>query len=562
MTASKANQRATKKLANTPPTKDAATFLQEERSLLIGILDTLSQSRRIDEYLEKLAGHLKEYSGCHCVGIRLLDNEGNIPYVSYTGFSQEFYELENPLCVQVHKCMCISVISEDPDPSLPYYTDGGSFLTGSTTELLASISREARGQIRNVCNQYGYESVALVPMMHKDRILGLIHLADEIENRIPEEKVRFLEKVGAYIGEALQTFMAEEALRESEEHYSALVGSLTDAVFKIKEGMITWCNDTAETIYGYGKDELIGKEASFFYPGHTSPQEFTRAVSAGIKEQGVFRGITRFLKKDGSIADIEYTISQIPDKDPVEVVAVARDVTERKKLDQLKDEFIGLVSHELRSPLTVVIGAVNTALTEAERLSPEETRQLLQDAASEADSLSHLLGNLLELSRVQADRLVLYVEPINIGNAVQDIVEKIRQRYPAHRFLTDLPKGLPPVHADQLRVERILHNLLENAVKYSPQGGEIRVSVRPEKERLVVDINDQGMGISAQDQAKLFEPFQRLEDSIGEGIKGIGLGLLVCRRLVEAHGGQIWVESEPGQGTTFFFTLPLGQTVT
>jgi PAS domain S-box-containing protein len=236
-----------------------------------------------------------------------------------------------------------------------------------------------------------------------------------------------------------------------------------------------------------------------------------------------------------------------------------QDITEHKKLDQLKDDFIGLVSHELRSPMTVITGAINTVLTEGVYLSEEETRQLLKDAALESESLSHLLTNLMELSRVQAARLVLHTEAIDIRKVVQDAVEEIKRQSSAHQFLVKLPRKLPPVYADPLRLERILYNLLENAVKYSPQGGEIRVSARPQKEHLVIEVSDQGIGISPADQAKLFAPFQRLEESRPDGVRGVGLGLLVCQRLVEAHGGQIWVKSEPGHGSTFFFTLPLSQ---
>jgi PAS domain S-box-containing protein len=235
------------------------------------------------------------------------------------------------------------------------------------------------------------------------------------------------------------------------------------------------------------------------------------------------------------------------------------DITGRKKLDQLKDEFIGLVSHELRTPLTVITGAVNTVLTEGARLSPEEKHQLLQDAALETDSLTHLLGNLLELSRVQANRLLLHAEAVSVTRVIQDTVEEIKRQSSAHQFILDLPKTLPTVYADQLRLERILYNLLDNAVKYSPQGGEVRVFVKPREEHLVIGISDQGIGISLSDQAKLFGPFQRVEQSKLEGVKGLGLGLLVSRRLVEAHGGRIWLESEPGRGSTFFFTLPLSR---
>ena len=475
---------------------------------------------------------------------------------------------------------------------------------------------------------------------------------------------------------------SEEALRASEQHYSALVRNLADAVFEIKEGVITWCNDRVEGIYGYSKDELMGKDASFFYPTGISPTEFTKLVTRELKEKGLFYGSTEFKRKDGSVIDVEYSITRIPDKYPLEVVAVARDITERKrieealrqsetnyrtlvesspdgvisvdakvriidcnegvcqllgysreelkgkdfrellasalpdklsfyydqlaqkglvetefeflghggrtipvwakivgaydangrlsqalvyirgiaerkKLDQLKDEFIGLVSHELRSPLTVIMGAVNTALTEGARLSREEMRQLLQDAAWETESLSHLLGNLLELSRARADRLFLSREPINVKNVVKDAVDKIKRQSSNHSFETDLPRVLPPVHADQLRLERILHNLLENAVKYSPDGGKIIISARLENDHMVIGVSDEGIGISLHDQAKLFSPFERLAAQRLEGVKGIGLGLLVCRRLVEAHGGRIWVESEPGRGSTFYFTLPL-----
>jgi PAS domain S-box-containing protein len=535
--------------------------VQAERDLLVGMLQTLSQSRHMNEYLERLVKQVKKYSGCRCVGIRLLDDDGNIPYTAYAGFSREFYESESPLSIKSDKCMCINVIKGNTDSELPFYTEGGSFLSNGTTKLLASVPEEIKGQTRNVCNQYGYESVALVPMRHKGKILGLIHLADENENKIPLERVQFLERVGVYIGEALHTFMAEEALQESEKRYRDLYDEAPNAYFLVGvDGCIKQANRSATKLLGYRLDELVGQTVFDLYAD---------TQNGKVKAQGVFQ---RFLageeihdeelemcRADGSNVWISLSVRPIRDKEGRVVASrsVVVDLTERKRLDQLKDEFIGLVSHELRSPLTVITGAVNTALTEGERLSPEETRQLLQDAASEAESLSHMLGNLLELSRMQANRLFLHAEPISVRKVIQGTVEEIKRQPSAHQFVIDLPRKLPPVYADELRLERILYNLLENAVKYSPQGGEIRVSVRPQEKQLVIAVSDQGIGISRADQAKIFQPFQRIEDSRLDGAKGAGLGLLVCRRLVEAHHGRIWVESEPGHGSTLFFTMPL-----
>jgi PAS domain S-box-containing protein len=354
---------------------------------------------------------------------------------------------------------------------------------------------------------------------------------------------------------------AEEAVRQSEANYRTLVESSPDGVVSVNgEGRIIDCNEGICQLLGYTKEEIKGKR---FRELLAKPvPEDLRFYYSQLTEKRQLEMEFELAHRNGQPVPVWAKMIALYDEDGdfSRSVVYLRDIAERRKLDQLKDEFIGLVSHELRSPLTVIIGAVNTALSEGARLSPEETRQLLQDAAWESESLSHLLGNLLELSRAQADRLFLHPEPVSIKSVVQEAVSKIEQQFPTHRFLIGLPRQLPLLKADQLRVERILYNLLENAAKYSPQGSEIRVFVKREKDRLIIGVADQGAGISLQDQAKLFEPFHRLEESRIRGVKGAGLGLLVCRRLVEAHGGRIWVESEPGRGSTFSFTLPLGNT--
>jgi len=352
-------------------------------------------------------------------------------------------------------------------------------------------------------------------------------------------------------------------LKQREEQYRDLYEEAPDAYLSVgKDGRIKRVNRSATELLGYSREELVGLPVADLY---------TETPSGKATAEGVFK---RFLsgeeirdqelevrRADGSSVWVSLSVRPIRDKEGRVVASrsIMVNITEQKKLDQLKDDFIGLVSHELRSPMTVITGAINTALTEAERLSPEETRQLLKDAAAESESLSNLLANLLELSRVQAQRLVLYSEAISVKKTIQEAVDKIKRQYSAHKFVINLPRRLPPVYADPLRLERILYNLLENAVKYSPPGEKVRVSAKPQGEQLVIGVSDQGIGISPADQAKLFGPFQRLEKR-PSGVRGVGLGLMVCRRLVEAHGGHIWVESEPGHGSTFFFTMPLSQT--
>jgi len=352
-------------------------------------------------------------------------------------------------------------------------------------------------------------------------------------------------------------------LKQSEDQYRDLYEEAPNAYISVGvDGHIKMANRYAVKLLGYPLDELVGRPFYELYAdtasGKTKAQKLFQRFLAGeeIRDEEL-----EMRRADGSKMWISLSVRPILDEKGRVVASrsMVIDTTKYKEMDQLKDEFIGLVSHELRSPLTVITGTVNTVLTEGARLSPEETRQLLQDAALEAGALSHLLGNLLELSRVQANRLFLYTEAISVQNIIQDTVERIKPQSLPHQFVINIPSNLPPAYADPLRLERILYNLLQNAVKYSPQGGEIRVSGKLDEGHLVIGVHDQGIGISHSDQAKLFGPFQRLEESRLGGAGGVGLGLLVCRRLVEAHGGRIWVESEPGRGSAFFFTLPLSK---
>jgi signal transduction histidine kinase len=227
-----------------------------------------------------------------------------------------------------------------------------------------------------------------------------------------------------------------------------------------------------------------------------------------------------------------------------------------RQVEAMKDEFIGMVSHELKSPLTVIIGALSVAASEG--IPPDEANELVRDALVSAESLNVIIDNLLELSRSQKKRLALRLNPCDVAGVVSTVTKKLETKSEKHRLIKDLPPDLPLIPADSVRIERVLYNLVDNAIKYSPGGGEVRISISPGEYGLVFAVKDQGIGISARDQKKLFRHFERIESPPNKEIEGVGLGLKVCQVLVEAHGGRIWLESAPGTGSTFFFTLPGG----
>ena len=336
----------------------------------------------------------------------------------------------------------------------------------------------------------------------------------------------------------------------------AVASAVTGIAIADLDGIVTYVNLACLRMWDYEQEEqVIGKRAVDFFVDKKASGVALKMV---LKE-GMWQSEGKARRSDGATFDVQVVANLVTDADgePFCMMASFVDITERRRLDQLKDEFIGLVSHELRTPLTVISGCLSTLMTERKRLSPKEVQQLLQDALMESESLSHLIENLLELSRARAQQLSLYSEPIDLKILIKEAISKIKRQAPSQRFVTSIPDKLQSINADPLRIGRVLYNLLDNAAKYSPAGSRIKVSVSSEPERLVIGVSDRGSGLSVSEQVRIFGPFQRLENSRPNQARGAGLGLMVCRRLIEAHGGEIWVESKKGKGSTFFFSLPL-----
>lgn len=230
---------------------------------------------------------------------------------------------------------------------------------------------------------------------------------------------------------------------------------------------------------------------------------------------------------------------------------------ELKELDQLKSDFVSMVSHELRAPLTNINGSIELMLSD-ENMDPETQRAMLRIIAEQTARLTRLVQGILNVSRIEARKLEIHPEVVFIHPVLEKVVREIAQATERHVF--ELPdRILPPVWADPDRLQEILSNLLDNAVKYSPDGGTIRIDAQVLGDRMVISVSDPGLGIPPRELDKIFEKFHRVDRGDARTTYGHGLGLYISKRLVEAHGGDIWVESELGRGSTFHFTLPLAE---
>ena len=233
---------------------------------------------------------------------------------------------------------------------------------------------------------------------------------------------------------------------------------------------------------------------------------------------------------------------------------IAVDVTERKEMERLKDEILSAVSHEMRTPLTAVIGYAEYMMDN--EVTPEEQRTFLEVLHREAERLNDLINDFLQLQRLQARRHSFRFRPIEVASLLKEAARPFTVFSDRHRIRFTIPSDLPPVLGEEKGLQDVLEKLISNAVKYSPEGGEIELSASLNQEEVVLSVKDQGKGIPPGDLERVFDRFYRVDNSDTRPSGGTGIGLSLVREIVRAHGGRVWAESTLGQGSAFLIALP------
>jgi PAS domain S-box-containing protein len=371
----------------------------------------------------------------------------------------------------------------------------------------------------------------------------------------------------ASLRDTTQRKQAEEALKRSEEKYRELISTSTDGIISTDSRMqvIIW-NQGAERIFGYTEEEMLGQPVTRIVPERD--RQKTQQLLSNLNRTGAAGPDHRIiegcgLKKDGTEIPIELSVSSRKYDQNYIVTAIIRDVTERKEaeaklreIDRMKSEFLSNVSHELRTPLQAITGF--TRLIMDGKVPDSATRQeFYQIIDRETQHLSYLINGLLDLSRLESGKFRIDRKPAAIRDTVLDSINSfhVLARDKNITLNEDIPADLPEMQIDEERIRQVFFNLLSNAIKYSDSGGSVTVRAEKRPDELVFQVADRGIGMSPETVKHLFERFYRAEDNDGRG--GTGLGLYIVRQIVEAHGGYIWVESRPNEGSTFSFNLPL-----
>jgi signal transduction histidine kinase len=262
--------------------------------------------------------------------------------------------------------------------------------------------------------------------------------------------------------------------------------------------------------------------------------------------------------RDGQLIDVCITASCVRSArgEPMNGILNVRDVTRERQQEEQRSTFISIISHELQTPIAIIKGYASTLARTDAKLEAKALRSRLVAIEEEADRLNNLVGNLLYASRIQAGGLHMDIAPLDLRNLIEGVTRRFRARSAGVSITLDIPPNLPTVIADRDRIEEVLQNLLDNAVKYSPRRRAITISCHATGEEVIVSVSDMGMGIALGEQEHIFDRFHRASDATTQATSGAGLGLYICRAIVEAHGGRIWVESTLRQGSTFSFSLP------
>jgi PAS domain S-box-containing protein len=381
-----------------------------------------------------------------------------------------------------------------------------------------------------------------------------------------------------------------------ESRYRKLLHAVPDAILEVdQEGRITILNEAAERMFGYTRAEFLGLNVETLVPaamrsGHAKHRSSyaehpnTRPMGTGLELQGQ--------RKDGSLFPVEISLSPNWIEGSLHVIASVRDITERKAVEnrlrslreqytaeltlkneqlearnreveranRLKTEFLASMSHELRTPLHTIIGFSELLGEQLEGPLTDKQQRFVGHILQDARHLLELINEVLDISKIESGRLELKQETFDFGQCVEEVMAGIRHHAASRNITLENQNNFhESLYADRLRLKEILYNLLNNAVKFTPEGGRVWIEAGREGDTLHISVCDTGIGIPEKEQPSIFEKFYQVGDISGGVREGTGLGLPITKHLVELHGGAISVASQPGKGSSFRLVLPLLQ---
>lgn len=349
-----------------------------------------------------------------------------------------------------------------------------------------------------------------------------------------------------------------EALDSMRRKESAILTSAADIICSLDaERRFTQANPAAAKQWGYEIDDIIGRRLDQLLD-EEDLKSTTDVITTIIESKGHGAFTNRIVTQDGQERDCEWSV--VWSNDEKSLMCVVHDITERKQIDQMKRDFVAMVSHDLRTPLTSIQMVHSLLSAGAYGELSEDGKESVEGAQDCCDRLITLVNDLLDLERMESGRMDLSLESIPLSDIIKPSINMVANAVRQKKIVLKLETEIDPtVRADKERMIQVLINLIANAIKFSPENSVLTVSTVEDDKFAVVKVKDEGRGVPESMRLSIFERFKQVNKSDSKGRKGSGLGLAISKAIVELHGGQIGVESQEGEGSTFHFSLPIAQ---
>ncbi len=380
-------------------------------------------------------------------------------------------------------------------------------------------------------------------------------LADALAVAIQNARLyKELENYSQILEQAVEERTAE--LRRTSERVETILDNSPDVILLLTtDGRIETANPSFYPVFGYNSDEVVKRSLTAF-ADPDSLASLTAALENVLENQVQQRFEFTAERKDHTTFDADIALAPVVEKgELLNVVASLRDISALKEVERMKDSFLSTAAHELRTPLTSILGFSEILVTR--QIDAHRRDRYLQMINNQSAQLANIIDDMLDISRLESGRgLEIRTEPFDMAELARDVMQPIVETTPDRSFHSSGFDAPMPTLGDPFRLAQVIRNLLSNAIKYSRPGDDITLQSKTTNNYLEIGVLDTGIGMTAEQQRHLFQKFYRA-DASNRSIGGTGLGLTICKLIVEGHGGEIRVKSEPGKGTTFTFTIPL-----
>jgi PAS domain S-box-containing protein len=523
-------------------------LIEDQRTFIVAAGDALARSldyrETLSQVAELAAGDVADWCAVH-----VLETDGSISQVAVAH--------SDPAKVMLARELLERYPSNPGQPTgaaAVIRTGHAALVPEITDEMLAAsaVDELHLGLLR----QLGFRSYMCVPLRSRDGIVGAItFISSDSGRRFGDEDQRLAEELALRATTAIEN---ARLFRQAEERAQAarVLATIADGVFLVdRSGRIRLWNSAAERITGVAEADVLGHAAATAIPGWAAVEPRVPVAHAGEPT----RPESVPLELDGrelwlSVAAVGYEEG---------TVYAFRDLTEERALESMRQDLVATVSHELRTPLAAIYGAALTLRRGDVELEAQMRDKLLEVVVEESGRLSEIVNDLLLASQLDSGKLRVNIEQCDPLEIALLEIASAQTHLPANvELVLEAPDLLPPVAADAGQLRQVLSNLIDNAIKYSPDGGTVTVALAARDHHIRFAVIDRGLGIPAAEQRRIFEKFYRLDPDMTRGIGGTGLGLYICRELVRRVSGRIWVESESGRGSTFFVEVPQEQAAT